>query len=171
MEVEVYHPDYKTQAFTIQMGEKPFVENINLEKFPWDKLKTIEVKNSDDSYSSNDLVYARVSNPVSSCITYLNTWHNDFQYGNLDTFTNLNNNYDGTYPGDCQDFNITELSSFEILRWEYGNADRGGPDGAENWLSDYIKLNSDNPRVKYICTYYDWIPADQEWYKFNCRLY
>ena len=136
---------------------------------PWDKLKTIVVKNSYDSYSSNDLVYARVSNSVSSCITYLDTRHNDFQYGNLDTFTNLNNNYDGTYPGDCQDFNITELSSFEIQRWPFGNVVLFS-DVGENWLSDYILLKSDNRRVKYICSYYDWIPADREWYKFNCRL-
>ena len=44
-------------------------------------------------------------------------------------------------------------------------------DVGENWLSDYIILNSDNQRVSYKCTYNDWIPANQEWHKFDCTLY
>ena len=156
MEVEVYHPGYKTQAFTIQMGEKPFKEDIHLEE--WPLLKKIIVKSSDRNYNSDDWCYARVTNQVSSCTTVLDTDSNDFQSGGIDTFTNLKN---------CHDFNITRLNSLEIRRKAYG--DKSESD--YNWLGDYIKLESFNPCVNYKCTYHYWIAADEKWHTFNCQLY
>ena len=167
-----YLPDANYSQDDWKGYDKESEQCSNIPRCPNDKLKTIEVKNSDQSYSSNDLFYARVSNLVSSCTVNLDSNYNDFQYGNLDTFTNLNNAYDGTgIPGNCQNFNITRLTRLEILRWEYGNADRGGADGAEDWLGDYIKLKSDNWRVNYRCTNYGWIPANKKWYEFKCQLY
>ena len=156
LEVEVYHPDYKTQAFTIQMGEKPFKEDIHLEE--WPLLKKIIVKSSDRNYNSDDWCYARVTNRVSSCTTVLDTDSNDFQSGGTDTFTNLKN---------CQDFNITRFDSLEIRRKPYGDK----TESDYRWLSDYIKLESYNPCVNYYCTNNDWIAADEKWRKFECKLY
>ena len=164
LEVEVYHHAYKTQAFTIQMGEKPFEKDINLEK--WPLLKKIIAKSSNDSYNSDDWCSVKVTTPVSSCITSLDSGSNDFQSGDINTFTNLNTDgYLGNYwnSGNCQDFNITSLKKLEIMRTR--------KDIHNWWLGDYIKLESDNPCVNYKCTNYDWIAADDIWHKFDCKLY
>ena len=169
LEVEVHHPDYKMQAFTIIMGEKPFKEDINLEKWPLDKLKTFVVKTSDKSEDSNDWCHARVNNSVSSCTTVLDNgglFSNDFQSGATDTFTSLNN---------CQNFNITRLTSLEILRSGHKEifeiAFLPFLLEGETWRSDYIILKSDNSNVNYKCINTKWIPADGKWHKFDCKLY
>ena len=146
---------------------------VNCPSYPWVKLKTIIVKNSDKSYSSNDLFFVRIRNSVSSCTACLDSNYNDFQYGNIDTFTNLNYQWEGSgIPGNCQDFNITRLTSFEVLRWGYGNVNlppESRWDGEEMWLGDYILLKSDNSMIEYNCTNDNWIPADIRWHQFNCE--
>ena len=168
MEVEVYHPEYQRQTYTIQMGKSDMVKYFQLKRYPHDKLKTIVVKNSAHSDDTNDLFYARVRNSVSSCTVNLDSWGNDFQQGNLDTFTDLNNAFDQVdIPGNCQDFNITGLTSLEVLHVAYHGIMF---DKAEKWLGEYILLKSD--RVKYKCTNnMHWIYADSIWHGFNCQLY
>ena len=125
-------------------------------------LQTIEVKTSENSPSSNDYFYVRICNADSCCTANLDSKRNDFQSGNLDTFTNLNYSDDPEeIPGNCGDFDITTLASFEVMRWGYGQD--------ENWLGDYIMLKSADSKVVYYCTTNDWIPADIEWYQFSCR--
>jgi len=141
---------------------------------PWDKLKTIVVKNSDRSYNSDDWLSVRVTNAVSSCVTGLDTCYDDFKSGSLDTFTNLNTEYvyDSTYwkywsnDGYCQDFNITSLKSLELFRTQ----DKRAENYCNYWVADYILLKSDT-NVMYKCTNHHWIPADKKWHKFDCKLY
>ena len=147
-----------------------------LPRCPYDKLKAIVVKNSDKSYNTNDYFFARVINGnYEYCTVNLDTNWNDFQYGNLDTFTDLNHKLDGTYfgggYGKCQDFNITQVTEFKMLKMWIERAWDGH--GYEGWLSDYVLLKSDNPRVKYKCTNHDWITKeqDEEWVSFDCRRY
>merc|ERR1711862_782537 len=105
-----------------------------LPKCPYDKLKAIVVKNSDNSESSDDVFVAKIINgyypsrPYQRCSVYLNSGHDDFNWGNIDTFTDLNNYYNDERwydaQGNCQNFNITQLKKFEIektawLSWKF----------------------------------------------------
>ena len=148
---------------------------------PWDKLRTIVVKNSYDSDNSDDYFFARVTNSKSSCTTELDSNSNDFNSGNLDTFTgsDLDNPSDyhqtGWITGNCQNFNITVLKDFAIAKWKYEAPFTASNN--EKWRSDYILLKSD--RVKYKCTNREWMDdyhtnsmaLGDGWVGFNCRRY
>ena len=137
------------------------------------QLGTIEVKNSVDSYNTNDHFYVEICNPASCCTASLDSNHNDFQSGNLDTFTDLDHtDSPEEILGNCEYFSISEVTSFKVMRWGmYTNWEyHTGATLEEYWKGDYIKLKSVTSRIVHVCTYDDWIPADQEWHQFSCQI-
>ena len=123
-----------------------------------DMLKKIVLKNSAQSWSSDDYMFLQICNPMTCCNTELNSPSNDFGSGNMDTFTAS----DFQTDGDCYNFNITRLISLEIKRKSYGGDE-------ENWLGEYMILKSDNPDIKYRCTFDVWIPPNEISVPIKCQ--
>ena len=123
-----------------------------------DMLKKIVLKNSAQSWSSDDYMFLQICNPMTCCNTELNSPSNDFGSGNTDTFTAS----DFQTDGDCYNFNITRLISLEIKRKSYGGDE-------ENWLGEYMILKSDNPDIKYRCTFDVWIPPNEISVPIKCQ--
>ena len=155
-----YLPDSNYLQDDWEGKEKDEESCSNIPKCRTDYLKKVEVKNSDQSYNTNDDFFLRICNPASCCEVELDSNSNDFQYGNLDTFSGYE---ELNYNGNCWYFNITVVSSISIKRTpsSVGNE--------ENWLGSYINL------ISYSITYQcplngKWIYADWKWYDFyNCN--
>ena len=168
--------------------EKESMKCSNIPKCPNDKLERIELKNHWNSESSDDLLAVKICNHGDDdcCKTELNSNYNDFTYGNLDTFYDLN--YSGnivfnagtnlaTSKGNCENFNITDPWIY-ITRFPYDGPSLKGFLGMKTrnwnpaehlWLGEYIDLVSPSKRVRCpMISEQDFTYADGRWHYRPC---
>ena len=163
----IYSSDAECPQDDWKRGDEKEVKKCsNIPQCRNDMLKQIKVKNSYNAgVNADDLFFVKICNPAKCCKAQLDSNYNDFQHGNTDTFwdshLNYYNGYDG--HGNCLDFNITVVSSLNIMR---------SPDGSsEHWLGVYMDLlYNEDAYLGYRCDLSKtWIPADKKWYSFTCR--
>ena len=112
------------------------------------------------SYLSELSEFVNLEHEFGKLIIFFNSPENDFGYGNTDIFTASDIKNFG--HGDCYHFNITTLTSLEIKRKSYGGDE-------ENWLGEWMTLESDNPDIKHRCTFDAWIPPNEISVPINCQ--
>ena len=173
-----YLPDANYSQEDWRGNEKESKQCSNIPECPNDKLYFIQLQNAARSYSSNDDFFIRICNPASCCYAELDSDANDFNSGNLDTFSGTD------IDGNCNHFNITTVRSLSVKRVPNGSAE-------DQWIADYIDLSLNInwaglgsstildvlsqlsqfiPKKRYRCVpKRTWIPADGRWYTFQCN--
>ena len=128
---------------------------VSFEKYMLDYLGKVSFGMS---YLSELSEFVNLEHEFGKLIIFFYSPENDFGYGNTDTFTAS----DFKTDGDCYNFNITRLTRLEIKRKIYN-------DDEENWLGEWMILESDNPDVKHRCTFDAWIPPNEISVPINCQ--